>query len=248
MADLIPTSTGGLPTGNYTINFRQGLGVRLSDVQRNYAWDLTIPIDLINRIKMVSNNRGKSGRPLTNVSSVSIPTSISSVANYLLIEEDFIIKCRSASIPNKNFETIETSFMGHKKILPSKPTFSNTLDVEYEEVERQSMKKFFDDWQFAIYNSDFYSGGDNRKPDTGNAGNATYNRSSYTTDLQLAFYGYNGIGLDKNIIFYNAWPKEVKEAGVTYNGGAESIKYSVTFAYDFWELQPNPIVKIPKVV
>lgn len=232
-----PSSTY-LPTGNFTTELRQGVGTRFSDVQRNYNWDLTIPIDLINRIKIATGLR-KASRPLTNFGGPSIP-SIGAVANYLLVEEDFIVKCRSASIPNKSFETIETSFMGHKKIFPSKPTFSNTLDVEYEEVERQSIKVFFDDWQWAIYDSDFTS--------SSTMGNSTFGRNKYSTNIQLSFYAYNGIGLDKSIVFYNAWPKEIKEVGVSYGGAADSIKYNISFAYDYWELQPNAIVKLPKVI
>ena len=230
-----------LPTGNFTTELRQGLGTRWSDVQRSFQWDMTIPIDIINKIKVATRNRGKSTRPLTNIPalSIDIPT-IGSGANYILIEEDFIIKCRSASIPNKAFGSIETSYMGHKKVFPSKVEFSNTVSVTYEENERQSIKRFFDDWQWTIYNSDFFSGG--------NAGNAIYNRDNYTANLQLAFYAYNGIGLEKNIIFYNCWPKEVSEVSVSYDGGSEAIKYTVTFAYDFWELQPNALVKIPKVI
>ena len=242
-----------LPSGIFTINFRQGLGTLFSDIQRNYAWDMTIPIDIINKIKVATRDRGKSKRPLTNMpglgAGVPVPT-IGGAANYLLIEEDFIIKCRSANIPNKSISTIETSFMGHKKIYPSKAEFSNTVSIEYEENERMTMKRFFDDWQWIIYNPDFNSGGDDRNKTApfGNAGNQMFDRTDHTADLQLCFYGYNGIGLERNVTFYNCWPKEISEVAVSYAGGSDSIKYNVTFAYDFWELMPNPLIKFPKVV
>ena len=242
-----------MPSGFYTINFRQGLGTLFSDVQRSFQWDMTIPIDIINKIKVAVPSRGKNNRPLTNLpgagAGVPVPT-LGGAANYLLIEEDFIIKCRSASIPSKSIDTIETSYMGHKKIFPSKTTFQNQVTITYEENERMTMKRFFDDWQWTIYNSDFKSGGDVRETTkaTGNAGNQIYSRMSYLADLQLAFYAYNGLGLEKNIMFYNCWPKEVAEVGVSYEGGGEAIKYAVTFAYDYWEIQPNALIKFPKVV
>jgi hypothetical protein len=226
-----------LQTGNFTINGRQGIGTYASDPQRTYNWDLTIPQDLINRVKKVAAKRGQTGRPLANIPNAPTIPTISNEANKILVEEDLIIKCKSATIPNKAFDEISTSFFGHKKMFPSKVAYSNSVDVEYEENERQTIKRFFDDWQWAIYNADFYSGEE--------VGNSSYSRDQFTTKIQLAFYGYNGIGLDKNIQFINAWPKEVKDSGVTYNGGSETVKYSVSFTYDFWEFGANSLVKIP---
>jgi hypothetical protein len=48
-------------------------------------------------------------------------------------------------------------------------------------------------------------------------------------------YKYDGSLMQQAIRFYNAWPAAVADVAMDYTGN-ESVKYSVTFEYDFWTL------------
>jgi hypothetical protein len=141
--------------------------------------------------------------------------------------EDLIIRCRTASIPGRGFDSIESNFMGMKQFFPSKPTFSNTLAVTIEETEDQKVGKALYAWRQKIFDVDPAS------PKAGVSSGLV--KRDLAKDIFLLMYRYNGSSFEKKIKFVNAWIQNVDDVGLDYAGN-DAVKYSVTFQYDFWVL------------
>jgi hypothetical protein len=146
--------------------------------------------------------------------------------------EDLTIRCRSVSIPARGNETIESHFFGMKQKFASKPTFGQTLSVMFEEFEDQLISKALYEWNNKIFDTDrtsAQSGGSKAvmKRNLGGTG--------YATDLYLYLYKFDKTKLEKSVRFFNAFPQDVSDISLDYAGG-DSIKYNVTFSYDYWNL------------
>jgi len=225
------SSVKGLVGQNLTLESRQGLSVRYADPQRNWTFEVIIANDFIKNVQKYSSNY---------LGGLNLQT-LGGNTDKVLIDEDLIIKCRSASIPSKVMSDISTSFYGQTRKLPGRAEFSNVLNILYEETERQTIKKFMDDWMNIISNSQF-------RNQAAFSGTSVVDKSQYMTSITLMMYAYNGIQLDKSIVFYNCWPKEVQEVGVSYIDGGDLIKYNIGFSYDFWELVPNTFTDLANTV
>lgn len=225
-----------IPSVPFTINARGGI-TRFSDISRTWNWQMIIPTTIIQKIVVNSTKRsGLASRPLSSIEgSPSIPT-LTGISSKLLVDEDLLVKCRSVTIPSKTVSQISTSFFGHKRIFPGRVEFSNVLDLEFEENELQTIKILFDDWISAIEETDFRNGM--------NSASRTLNIEDYTSPLYLSLLSYNGVKQAKNVTFYNCWPTSIKEVGLNYSSD-EAIKYGVSFAFDYYEMGNEPIVRLP---
>ena len=72
--------------------------------------------------------------------------------------EGLIIRAKTAVIPGRDFEQIETFFMGTKQLFPGKATFSNALQVTFDEFEDQTVTKALYEWQQKIFDYNPNSG------------------------------------------------------------------------------------------
>jgi hypothetical protein len=199
------------PNQNFTIEGRAGKII--GDVQRTWMWQLSFPG--INNI--VSTN------------------GISLVKD---LPEELTIRARNVSMPSRGVESIESVFMGMKQFFPGKPTFSNTVEVGFEESENQNVAKILYNWHQAIF--DITKGHSNK------LGKRPANSpTSYVTDMILSVGSYNGVLSDKIILFKNVYPENVSDVGMDY-GNSESVKFGVTFKFDLWFLQKlgEPIVQL----
>lgn len=146
--------------------------------------------------------------------------------------EELTIRCRSVQIPSRGNETIESNFMGMKQKYASKPTFSQSLPVMFEEYEDQKISKALYEWNNKIFDTNPNSvaaGGSQAIMKRNIAG------TGYATDLYLYMYTYNKTKLEKAYRFYNAFPTEVADVSLDYAGG-DSVKFNVTFSFDYWDL------------
>jgi hypothetical protein len=186
---------------NYTIEGRAGAIIK--DVQREWMWNLSIP----NITNMVDTNDLDLTKDLV---------------------EEMTIRARSVSMPSRGVETIESVFMSQKQFFPGKPTFGNTVSVQFEESENQNVAKILYSWQQNIM--DIRSGHSNR------LGKRPANQpGSYVTDMILNMVSFNGTASDKIILFKNVFPENVGDVALSYDG-AGSVKFDVTFRFDFWYL------------
>lgn len=141
-------------------------------------------------------------------------------------DEDFTLRARKFSLPQRGNETIESNFGGMKQFFPGKPTFGNTLNIVFEETESQKVQRFLGEWQQKMFNI--------------NAGHAEYYSKRGTNDMQgicetitITTYGVNGEPLENKYYFKNAWIQNVDEVSIDYST-SEAIQYSCTFQFDFW--------------
>ena len=229
-----------IPAIPFSIEGR-GAATRFSDIARSFNWQMLIPTTVIQAVAKNASMRGSGiTRPIS-----SIPTdqpraipSLAGISSKLLVDEDLLVKCRGVSIPSKTVTQISTSFFGHKRNFSGKVDFSNTLDVDYEENELQTIKVFFDNWISAIEETDFKHGT--------NSASRTMTIDDYMTPLYLSMMSYNGVKQAKNFTFFNCWPTSIKEFPLNYTEGT-AIKYGVSFSYDFYELGDEPMVRLPFV-
>lgn len=147
------------------------------------------------------------------------------------LEDDLIIRARSCSIPGRGLDQIASNFMGSTQLFPGKPTFDRSVTIDFEETEEQLISKFLYEWNQSFYDV---------IPGSPNAGVARENtKRELTRTVYLNMYqtgGGNDNQLEKRIKFWNAWPSSFADVALSYDSN-DSVKYSCTFAYDFWTLE-----------
>jgi hypothetical protein len=170
---------------------------------------------------------------------ISVPriSEIITDSNIIKDEEEFIIRAKTAAIPDRSNVPIESYFMGMKQIYQGRVEYGNSLTIDFEETEDQKIVKAIYVWQNVIFNTrdaDTNSGHSltNGKR-LGSSGNQSV--TGRTTDLFVKMYKYNGELCDNMIKVVNAWPSNISEVGLDMAGN-EAIRYSVTFTYDYWNL------------
>ena len=150
----------------------------------------------------------------------------------LLDAEDLLVRCRSISIPQRSNEAITSNFMGTRQFFPGRADpGGGTLAVDFEDTEDMAIQRIFYEWQQNIFNINPAS------PLTAGKSKKLMKRN-LTRDMFLILFSYSGIPLPKMIRFHNAWVQSVGDSSLTYDGG-ESVKYNITFQYDYWTLFPN---------
>jgi len=176
----------------------EGRAKTLPDIQRNWMWELLIP-------------------------------SISDVTNGVMGDvEDLIIRCRTAVIPARGNEPIESNFMGMKQFFPGKPTFTHTFDVTIEETQDQIVHKALTAWQNLVFSV-------SPTTPTGGASLRPLKRD-VAKDIYLVMYKYNQEEMERKIRFYNAFISNVGDVPMDYTTQAAG-QFTATFQFDFWELQ-----------
>lgn len=145
-------------------------------------------------------------------------------------QDSMIVRCKTAVIPSRGNQPIESMFMGMKQHFPGQPLFGHTLTVEIEEHEDQKALKALTDWSQEIFDVNPQS------PTAGQSKGATDNDVS--RDITLKMYRYNGQVLEKSVKMYNAFLENVDDATLGYANN-ESVKFNATFRFDYWLLQDN---------
>jgi len=149
--------------------------------------------------------------------------------------EDLLVRCRSISIPQRSNEPITSNFMGTRQFFPGKADpGGGTVSVQFEDTEDMAIQRIFYEWQQNIFNTNpasLTTAGKSKK----------LQKSLLTKDMFLILYNYAGVPLLKQIRFHNAWVQNVGEVSMAYDGN-ESVKYDVTFQYDYWTLFPDTTV------
>ena len=149
----------------------------------------------------------------------------------LLDQEDLLVRCRSMSIPPRTIAAIQSDFVGTKQYHPGKPDVGGTFVATFEETEDMKIQQIFYEWSQNIFNinpSSPLTAGKSKRP----------LKRQLTKTVFLQLLGYDGRPLPKAIRFVNAWVQNVAEVALDYGAG-DSVKYSVTFQYDFWTLFPD---------
>ena len=161
-----------------------------------------------------------------------IPEVFSVAPSALLDFEDLVVRCRSVSIPQRSTEAITSNFMGTRQFFAGRADpGGGTVSVNFEDTEDMLIKRVMYEWQQNIFNT-------NPKSATTAGKSKKLKKSEIVKDMYLVMYGYSGTILPKVIRFHNAWVQTVGDAQLSYDGN-ESVKYDVTFQYDYWTLFPD---------
>lgn len=167
---------------------------------------------------------------------------ISSVAPAALLDaEDLLVRCRSISIPQRSNEPITSNFMGTRQFFPGRADpGGGTVSMQFEDTEDMVVQRILYEWQQVIFNINPVSS----KGTTLTAGKSQrLLKRRMVKDIYLFMFSYAGVPLPKVIKFKNAWVQAVDPVELSYEGG-DSVKYNVTFQYDYWTQFPDTSVNL----
>lgn len=158
-------------------------------------------------------------------------------------EEDLTLRARSFSLPSRGNEPIQSHFGAMSQFFPGKPTFGNTMQIQFEETESQLVQTFLNAWQNKIFDLNVGHANFARKRGTDTAGDRTYISNSTDTGVcdivTIKAFRYNGEELNNKYFLYNAWIQNVDDVNIDYSQN-ESIKFNMTLQFDFWTYGEQP--------
>jgi hypothetical protein len=159
---------------------------------------------------------------------IQIP-GIANVTSTFKKPEDFLIRCRNAEIPGRGVEPIESYFMGMKQIFAGRVNFTHTITIVLEEFQDQGVINALNEWNenvMSVKKGSLFAGGSQKMA----------KRGGYATDILLIMKGTDNNELKTKYRLYNCFPQNVDNLSLDYTSN-DSAKISVTFAYDWWELE-----------
>lgn len=158
---------------------------------------------------------------------VSFPE-ISNIITTISDEEPFIVRAKTASIPDRSNTPIESYFMGMTQFYPGRLNLGSVLSIDFEETEDQVITKALYEWQNQIFNI---------KAEDNDAGHALAEskRSGQTTNIFIKMYKFNGELMENMIRCVNAWPSTIGESPLAMSSNS-SVMRSAAFQFDYWDL------------
>ena len=145
-----------------------------------------------------------------------------------ITQDDMILRVRSAVIPQRAIEVIESNFMGMKQFFPGRPSFSHTLTVDFEEFEDQKVLQYFYKW---FEKMNVLDPNDNQS----GVAKSGEDKKSVSQDITLKMYSFDGKSLSKKIKFIKAYPETMSDSTLGY-ANSDSVKMNITFRFDYWLL------------
>jgi hypothetical protein len=153
---------------------------------------------------------------------------INVMTNNIIDTESLIIHTKTALIPGRSVEDIESFFMGMKQIFPGRVTFPNKMAIGIDEDESQIIHKGLYAWMQKQFDVD---------PDSATAGYSQVpTKRLMCTDVILRCYKYNGEKMENDSVLTNCRPSAIEDVNLDMAGN-EKVNYSVTFTYDYWLLK-----------
>ena len=156
-----------------------------------------------------------------------------SVLSNVIGTDDFMLRAKTASMPQKDFNELITEYMGTKLVYPGKSTMDGTFDVQFDEFQDMYISKALHRWQNLLFN-----GGFQNDIDVGGiTGGASSNfLKDYSATVRVVLYDSSlKSKLPVEYKFYYVWPKTVSLVTLGQEQ-AEKIQRSVTFNYSTYEM------------
>lgn len=147
--------------------------------------------------------------------------------------DDFMIRAKTASIPQKDFTDLNTEYMGSKLVYPGKATMAGTFDVQFDEFQDMYISKALHRWQNLLFNQGFQNDIDVG----GITGGASSNYlKDYCATVRVVLYDSAlKSKLPVEYKFYYVWPKTVQTANLGMEQ-TEKLTRSCTFQFSTYEL------------
>lgn len=144
--------------------------------------------------------------------------------------EDVTLRVRTFSVPSRGNEPIESNFGAMKQFFAGKPTFSNTMQITFEETESQKVQSFLHAWQQRIFNINEGHANHERKRGTNGGGISDRGICDVAT---IKAYRFNNEELENKYYLINTWLQNVDDVSIDYSQN-EAIRFNATFQFDFW--------------
>lgn len=135
---------------------------------------------------------------------------------------------REVNIPGRSNQPIESFFHGMKQKFPGKEEFSGSFSINVEETANLDGLKALYEWKQKCFNVN--QGVSNTLLKSGLVGTAI-----------VQFLGRDEQAKSTSIKVWNVWPKDMPDISMSYENSA-SVKYQVTFEYDYWTLEGDTTV------
>ena len=152
----------------------------------------------------------------------------------VLDQEDLKIKARTANLPTKTFNELDTQYMGTKLLYPGKATISGDLEIQWDEFQDMTVSEQLHKWANMLMNQGF-------KDDIGGGsdmtGGAISNYASqYCATIDIRLYD----STLKNMLpikwrLYRCWPKSLSNFGLDHNADGK-VTRNATFSYSNFEI------------
>lgn len=156
-----------------------------------------------------------------------------SVLSNVIGTDDFMLRAKTASMPQKDFQELITEYMGTKLVYPGKSTMDGTFDVQFDEFQDMYISKALHRWQNLLFN-----GGFQNDIDVGGiTGGASSNfLKDYCATARVVLYDSSlKQKLPVEFKFYYVWPKTVQQTSLAMES-ADKVQRTCTFRYSTFEM------------
>ena len=156
----------------------------------------------------------------------------------ILNADDLMIRARTASIPSKSFNELDTQYMGTKLLYPGKATVNGDLEIQWDEFQDLTVSEALHRWSNLLMNQGFREDiGGSTNYTTGGAYSNFAPDYCATVDLVLFDSTLNS-PLPLKWRMYRVWPKNISNFGMDQNADGK-VTRSATFSYSTFEVIYN---------
>lgn len=160
-----------------------------------------------------------------------------SVLSSILDTDDLMIKAKTASLPQKSFNELDTQYMGSKLIYPGKATVSGDFSVRFDEFQDLSISIALHRWSNLMFNQGFKNDISMGTQTTGGA--ASNYAKDYTATAEVLLYDstLNNL-LPVKWVIYRVWPKTINAYGLDQDAEGK-VTREASFSYSNFEVVYN---------
>lgn len=160
-----------------------------------------------------------------------------SVLSSILDTDDLMIKAKTASLPQKSFNELDTQYMGSKLLYPGKATVSGDFSVRFDEFQDLSISIALHRWSNLLFNQGFKNDISMNGQTTGGA--ASNFAKDYTATAEVLLYDstLNNL-LPVKWVIYRVWPKTINAYGLDQDAEGK-VTREASFSYSNFEVVYN---------
>ena len=160
-----------------------------------------------------------------------------SVLSSILDTDDLMIKAKTASLPQKSFNELDTQYMGSKLLYPGKATVSGDFSVRFDEFQDLTISIALHRWSNLMFNQGFKNDISLGSQMTGGA--ASNYAKDYTATAEVILYDSTLVNrLPCKWVLYRVWPKTINAYGLDQDGEGK-VTREASFSYSNFEVVYN---------
>lgn len=151
-----------------------------------------------------------------------------------ITNRDVGILCKTASVPNRQLNSIPIKYKGRDVYIPGQTKYTGTYDCEFFCPENHNIRDYFEKWQQGIeMRSDLvaFNPDDEKSVITGINGLETI------TIYQLKFNDCELKEATKKYKLYGVYPLEISAMNYDSSGPGNVLTFTVTFQYTYYTVE-----------